>query len=171
MDIFIKLYDFIDLAEKNRKYPPNTAHGKRAAVKLFETVITVDERQSLKLLEERMEEIYLSLISKYKDTFSIKSLHTYKGRFLKVIQDYKRYGKEPEAIVHWETKHRKYTVRNIKDSPKDTSIHNLSLPVHRGVHKLEVALESGETCSFQIPTQISKKDALKIKGVFDALAE
>lgn len=170
MDIFSKLYDFIDLAQKNRKYPPNTAHGKRAAAKIFDTVVTVDERQSLKLIEERMEEIYLSLISKYKDSFSIKSLHTYKGRFLKVIQDYRRYGKEPDAMVHWEAKHRKYTIRNMKDSAKDIPIHNLSFPTHKGVHKLEISLESGEICSIQAPSTISKKDAQKIKGVLDALA-
>src|SRR5688572_10222183 len=119
MDEFNKLYDFIDLAEKNRKYPPNTAHGKRAAVKLFDTVITLDERNSLKVLEERMGEIYLSLISKHRHSFSMQSLSTYKGRFLKVLKDYKKYGKDPDAIVHWEAKHRKYTVKNIKDESKD----------------------------------------------------
>ncbi len=170
MDEFNKLYEFVDLAKKNRKYPANTAHGKRAALKLFDTVVTPDERESLKLLEERMDEIYLSLIGKHKNSFSMKSLNTYKGRFLKVIQDYKRYGKEPDAIVHWEAKHRKYTVRDIKDDAKDTSLHNLSFPTHKGVHKLDISLQSGETCSIQAPSAISKKDAQKIKDVLDALA-
>lgn len=171
MDIFSKLYDFIELAQKNRKYPPNTAHGKRAAAKIFDTVVTVDERQSLKLLEERMEEIYLSLISKYKDSFSIKSLHTYKGRFLKVIQDYKRYGKEPDAMVHWEAKHRKYTIRNMKDTVKDTPIHNLSFPTHTGVHKLQICLESGEVCHIEVPPKITVTDAERIKSIIETIAK
>ncbi len=171
MEEFQKLYEFIDLAEKNRKYPVNTAHGRRAALNLFDTVLTQDEKESLSLIQERMKEIYLSLISKHKDAFSIKSLNTYKGRFLKVVEDYKRYGANPDDMVRWEVKQRGYTVRHIKDRDKDTSIHNLSLPTHRGVHKLEIALESGDTCTLQIPAELNKKDALKIKGIFDALAQ
>ncbi|MDO8530058.1 MAG: hypothetical protein Q7S10_01445 [bacterium] len=171
MDEFNKLYEFVNLAEKNRKYPANTAHGKRAALKLFDTVVTMDERDSLELIEERMGEIYLNLISKHKDSFSIKSLNTYKGRLLKVIQDYKRYGKKPEAIAQWEAKHRKYTVRNIKDEPKDTSLHNLSFTLHKGVHKFQIALESGQVCDIEVPPEITAKDATRIKNIIEGLVK
>lgn len=171
MDEFNKLYEFVDLAKKNRKYPANTAHGRRAALKLFDTVVTPDERQSLKLLEERMNEIYLNLISKHKSSFSMKSLNTYKGRFLKVIQDYKRYGKEPDAIVHWEAKHRKYTVRDIKDDTKDTSLHNLSFPTHKGVHNFQIALDSGAVCNIETPPKITTEDAQRIKNIIEALTK
>lgn len=168
---FLKLYEFVDLAEKNRKYPANTAHGRRAALKLFETVLHPDERQSLDLIKERVEEIYLSLISRHKDSFSIQSLNTYKGRFLKVLEDYQKYGTTPDAIISWQVKPRKYTIQNeIVDEIKDISLPHSSLPVHRGVHKLDIALESGQICSIQTPTAISKKDAIKIKSIFDALA-
>ena len=70
MEILNELHQFVDMAEKNRKYPPNTAQGRRAALNLFETVLTQDEKESLDLIQERMQEIYLSLISKYKDSFS-----------------------------------------------------------------------------------------------------
>lgn len=174
MDEFSKLFEFIDLAEKNRKYPANTAQGKRAALKLYETVITADERKSLSLIEERIKEIHLNLISKYKETFNIQSLNTYRGRFLQTVKDYKRYGRHPEAIAQWETKNRTYTVKNAKshekDTAKDTSLHNISLDTHTGVHKLEVLLEHGGNCLLQVPPTISKKDAQKIKDVLDALA-
>src|SRR5579863_6313232 len=127
------LYEFIALAQKNRKYPANTAHGRRAALKLFETVLHPDELESLDLIEERMKEIYLSLISAHKDTFSIKSLNTYKGRFLKVIQDYKKYGTDPEALANWEVKTRKYK-NNKKDSTKDINLSHASSTIHRYVH-------------------------------------
>ena len=166
-----KIYDFIDLAEKNRKYPANTAHGRRAALKLFDTVLNEDERESLELIEERMGEIYLSLISKHKESFSIKSLNTYKGRFLSLIRDYKRYGAKPDAIVHWEAKERKYTVKNIKDDTKDISLHNISFPTHRGVHKFQVALEGGQTGIIEVPADISSHDVAVIKKILDSLAE
>src|SRR6266849_6430819 len=108
MDKLKALSEFISLAEKNRKYPANTAHGRRAALKLFETVLHPDELESIDLVEERMKEIYLSLISRRKDNFSIKSLNTYKGRLLKVITDYKRYGTDTQAFANWELKPRKH---------------------------------------------------------------
>ncbi len=168
---FQKLSEFIDLAEKNRKYPANTAHGRRAALHLFDTVLTQEEKESLELIEERMKEIYLNLISKHKDAFSIASLNTYKGRFLKVIQDYKRYGANPDDMIHWEVKQRGYTVRNLKDIKKDTPIHNISFPTHTGVHKLQIVLENGLSCNIEAPSGLNKKDASKIKGVFDALSQ
>src|SRR3989338_3031270 len=120
MSEFNKLYEFINLEKKNRKYPTNTAHGRRAALKLFETVLHPDELESLDLIEERMKEIYLSLISKHKENFSIKSLNTYKGRFLKVIHDYKKYGINPDLFANWEAKLRKYKNKDIPvDSIKD----------------------------------------------------
>jgi|SRR3989344_303665 len=162
MEEFNVLYEFIALAEKNRKYPANTAHGKRAALKLFETVLHADELQSIDLILERIEEIYLSLISRYKDKFSIKSLNTYKGRFTKVIHDYKKYGTSSDNIIHWEVKPR-------KNSNKDISQLTVSLPVHRGVHKLEIGLENGRTCIIEVPTKISKEDAVTIQKIIDSL--
>ncbi len=169
MNEFNTLYDFIDLAEKNRKYPANTAHGRRAALKLFDSILTEDERESLDLIQQRMGEIYLGLISKYKESYSIQSLNTYKGRLLSVIRDYKRYGAKPDAIVNWEAKERKYTVKNIKDDKKDTSIHNISFPTHRGVHKLHIALGDGQIAILEVPANISNRDAATIKKIVDSL--
>lgn len=160
----------MDLAEKNRKYPANTAHGRRAALKLFDTVLNADERESLDLIQERIGEIYLSLISKHKDSFSIQSLNTYKGRFLKVIQDYRRYGVKPESITTWDAKPRQYIQRQ-KDDPKDVSFHSLSLPIHRAVHKLDIALENGETASIETPADITSRDIARLKHILDALGK
>lgn len=155
MNTLKDIYEFINLAQKNRKYPQNTAHGKRAALKLFETVLHPDELESLELIEDRMKEIYLSLISRHQHTFSIKSLNTYKGRLLKTIQDYKRYGKDPDTFSHWEAKNRKH---KDKDSKKDTSLSNLSTSIHSPVHKIQITLESGKTFSMEIPQNISAED-------------
>ncbi len=171
MDAVNKLYEFVNLAEKNRKYPSNTAHGRRAALKLFDTALNADERDSLELIEQRMDEIYLSLISKHKDTFSIQSLNTYKGRFIKLVQEYKRYGTDPDAITKWDAKQRTYTVHEDKDTSKDTSFHSLSFTVHKGVHKLQIALESGEICSLEAPPAITTTDAERIKKMIDALTK
>lgn len=164
------LYEFIDLAQKNRKYPANTAHGRRAALKLFETVLHADELESIELIEDRMGEIFLSLISRYKEKFSVQSLNTYKGRFLKVIQDYKKYGVNPATIANWEAKPRKYKDRP-KDSNKDISLSNLSLPVHRHVHKIKITLTDGQEGALELPQKITKEDASILAKIIGALAD
>jgi hypothetical protein len=172
MTEFKKLYEFISLAQKNRKYPANTAHGIRAALKLFETVLHPDELEDLSLIEERMKEIYLSLISKHKDTFSIASLNTYKGRFLKAIQDYKKYGADPEALAHWEVKTRHYNSKDTsKDIIKDETISSISYPVHRGVHKIKITLVDGQDCAIEVPAKISKEDASIITKIIGSLTD
>lgn len=168
MDDFKSLYEFISLAQKNRKYPANTAHGRRAALKLFETVLHADELESFDLIEERMKEIYLSLISKYRDKFSIKSLNTYKGRFLKVIQDYKKYGTDPSALANWEVKTRKYK-NKAKDTPEDNDISSISSLVHKHVHKIKISLEGGQDCTVELPARLTKEDASVITKIINSL--
>jgi len=176
MNILDKLYEFIHLAEKNRKYPQNTAHGKRAALKLFETVLHADEVESLELIEERMKEIYLSLISKHKDTFSIQSLNTYKGRLLKLIQDYKKYGADPQALARWEVKLRKYknkttTQDATEDVKKDSELSSLSYPIHKGVYKIQISLEGGLNCTIELPAKLTKQDISIITKIVGSLAD
>lgn len=165
------IHDFINLAQKNRKYPPNTAHGKRAALKLFETVLHADELESIDLIEERMKEIYLSLISKHKETFSIQSLNTYKGRFLKTLQDYKRYGTDPQAFSRWEAKARHYKNKDIKeDTKKDISLSEVSLPIHSAVHKIQITLSSGQSFIMEIPSNLNREDVSIITKIIASLA-
>ncbi len=172
MSEFNRLYEFIDLAQKNRKYPQNTAHGRRAALKLFETVLHPDELESLGLIEERMKEIFLSLISKHRDTFSIKSLQTYKGRLLNLLQDYKRYGANPEAFTQWEIKIRKTKNKDTTlDTIKDTPLSTLSSSIHRAVYKIQISLENGSSCTMELPPTITKEDASIITKIIDSLAE
>ena len=170
MDELKALYEFINLAEKNRKYPANTAHGRRAALKLFETVLHLDEMESLDLIQERMKEIYLSLIGRYKDKFSIKSLNTYKGRFLKVIQDYKRYGTNPEIMANWEVKLRKNKDK-IENTDKDIKPSSISFPIHRGVYKIRLSLADERECAIEIPPKLTKEDAAIITKIINSLTE
>jgi hypothetical protein len=170
MNEFNALYEFINLAQKNRKYPANTAHGRRAALKLFETVLHPDELESLDLIEERMKEIYLSLISEHRKTFSIKSLNTYKGRFLKVIQDYKKYGTNPGSIATWEVKPRKYK-KSLQDINKDIEISNVSLPTHRHVYKIKITLEDGRDCTIELPKNLTKEDISIITKIIGSLTD
>ena len=171
MNEFNSLYEFINLAQKNRKYPANTAHGRRAALKLFETVLHLDELESLDLIEERMKEIYLSLISKHREAFSIKSLNTYKARFLKLIKDYKKYGTNPQAIAGWEIKVREYKSKDIiSDNKKDTNLSRSSSPLHRPVYKIQISLSDGANCIIEVPAKLTQEDISIITKIIGSLA-
>src|SRR3989338_5876139 len=66
MEKFNNLYTFIDFAKGNRKYPENTANNLKSALKIFEKVLTEDELNSISLIEDRIEEIFINVINSNK---------------------------------------------------------------------------------------------------------
>jgi site-specific recombinase XerD len=89
-DKFINLYDFVDFARANRKYPDNTANNLKSTLKIFEKELNAEELKSIDMVKDSIEEIFRSLVIAHKDK-SIVSLNTYKARLLKVIKYYKKY--------------------------------------------------------------------------------
>lgn len=100
---FQALYEFIDRAVKNRKYPPNTALGLKAALKLFEPVLNEDELGSIEKFKENLEQIYHAVSSKNKE-ITASSLATYKSRIVKVVREYEQYGADPTKMNGWSLK-------------------------------------------------------------------
>ena len=97
------LYEFIEVATRNRKYPTSTAQGLRAAVKLFDSELNEDERGSLDKVKANLDQIYQSVFAKNKN-FTAASLATYRSRLLKVINDYEKYGTDPTKMANWNPK-------------------------------------------------------------------
>lgn len=103
MTKFQELYDFIDRAKKNRKYPEATAQSLRAALKLYDTELSDDERASLDKVKENFEQITRSVFSKNASKFTASSLATYKSRVQKVFAEYEKYG-DPAKMNNWSPK-------------------------------------------------------------------
>ena len=118
MEKFNYLYDFIDFAKANRKYPESTANNLKSALKIFEKELNPEELKSINMIEDSIEEIFRSVAIANKDK-SIISLNTYKARLLKVINDYKRYGADPSKIQKWVIKTKKSTPLLIKQDKTD----------------------------------------------------
>lgn len=109
-----ELKEFIDYAEKNRKYATETAKGRRAALKLFDDELNDDERSSIDLVEERFDRIYQSVFQKNKQTIKASSLETYKTRMRSLIREFKKYGNNPGAFTAWDmTRNRKSTQMSV----------------------------------------------------------
>lgn len=170
MEKFTNLYDFIDFARVNRKYPENTANNLKSALKIFEKELNAEELKSIDMVEDSIGEIFRSLAIANKDK-SIVSLNTYKARLLKVIKDYKKYGADPSKIQNWVSKTRIASgQKHPKDKPDKNKI-NLSNRINSPVdnsHKIELSL-SGGTAQVLIPKDINEKDAQIIKSVIDSL--
>lgn len=174
MNKFKDLYEFIDFAKGNRKYPENTANGLKSALKIFEKELNIDELNSVDLIEENIEEIFINVATKNKDK-SIGSLNTYKARLLKVISDYQKYGQNPSKIQGWVTKINKPTIhkfnrKDISDKEPDKPQIGLSEHINTPVHKIELSLRDNIKSVIIIPKDITLKEVKAIKGILDSLA-
>ncbi len=171
MQKFNNLYTFIDLAKGNRKYPENTANNLKSALKIFEKVLTEDELNSISLLEDRIEEIFISVINNNKNK-NIGSLNTYKARVLRILRDYKKYGVNPSKIQNWQIKTRNsIPLLNKKDNADKNKI-ILSDPINTPVdnmHKIELSLEAGTIATLLIPKDIKISEAETLKAIIYSL--
>jgi len=175
MNKFIDLYNFIDLAKNNRKYPPNTANGLVSALKLFEKQLNVDELGSVGLIEDNIEEIFIGVVGANKDK-NIASLNTYKTRLLKVISDYQKYGINPSKMQGWQVSlSRPATHKTVKPDIKDRNLDkietDLSTSVDTPVHKIDLSLKNGGRAVILVPNNLDRKDADTIKNILDSLTK
>ena len=174
MHKFIDLYNFIDFAKGNRKYAENTANGLKSALKIFEKVLNIDELNSVDLVEENIEEIFINVVAKNKDK-SIGSLNTYKARILKIIKDYQRYGTNPSKIQGWDIKpHKVLSTKLAKkdktDKESDKAQIGLSDHINTPVHKIELSLRDNLKSIIQVPKDITTKEIKMIKNILDSLS-
>lgn len=175
MNKFNDLYNFIELAKNNRKYPESIYNNLKSALKVFEKELNAQELSSIELIEQNIDEIFINAVENNKDK-SIGSLNTYKARFLKVIGDYKRYGADPSKIQGWIIKTRKSTPLlnkkdkqdNTKDKPA-TALSNFTNTPVNSVHKIELALKNNEKAVLLLPKDISVNEAKIIKSIIDSL--
>ena len=168
------LYDFIDFAKGNRKYPENTANGLKSALKIFEKELNLDELNSVDMIEDNIEEIFINVVAKNKDK-SIGSLNTYKARVLKIIKEYQKYGVNPSKIQGWSTKLRKVTDHKpVKEDTQDKEIDKpqtvQSDHTNTPVHKIELSLRDNMKSVIIVPKDITAKEVKMIKGVLDSLS-
>lgn len=176
------LYDFINTAQKNRKYVDNTAQGLRAALKLFEKELNSEEKNSIDTLESNLEEIYRNVFLKNKNNYGADSLLVYKRRINKIISDYRKYGIDPHKMASWSVKtviRSPRTPKGIKDKEQisnsnefpgtdSTSGTGGSSPYH----KIEIALGNSITKSVLIiPKDMKKSDAAILKSIIDNLVQ
>lgn len=101
VDNIDSLYEFIDRAQKNRKYLPNVATNFKTPLRLIEKELSDEEKGSINLLKTHLDEIINVIYSKPNNILSAASLGIYKRRILQLIDDYNNYGKDPNKMASW----------------------------------------------------------------------
>lgn len=167
------LYEFIELAQRNRKYPANTASGFKAALKLFESDLTDDEMGSIDLFLKNIDQIYQSVARKNPKNMSMDSLRVYKDRVTRLIRDYQSYGVDPTKIANWNR-----PVRAISRTKKVREVAQIEVPgqsepdsilrADNQGSRVEIPLRDDFKALVYIPGDISKTEVEKINKILTA---
>lgn len=177
MNDFYTLNEFIETATRNRKYPASTAQGLRAAVKLFGNELNDDELNSLDKVKSNLDQIYQSVFLKNKNNFTASSLQTYHSRFLKVINDYEKYGTDPTKMANWNPKiivrepkkkqaDQNTTANQSNQSPNETSG---TEPIPENMHRLELALRPDVKFVIIVPQDLKSAEAATLNAIMTSL--
>lgn len=170
---FNSLLDFNEKARKNRKYPDNTASGLRAALKLFESELNEEERESLDTFEKNLERINQSVCNKNDHGFSASTLVSYRSRVQRVLNDYKKYGNEVAKFNSWNPPIRKMSKRSTSTSSSKNVIEDKQpqqvLESHNAVDsfRLEIPLGDNKKALIVLPKNITSSEVTLIKNLLD----
>ena len=172
MDNTVKsLMDFIDVAEKSRKYPSNTASARRSAVRLFEPELNDQERESLETLKKNFDHIYQTVFTKLnKINMTAESLQTYKNRFLGLMKDYEKYGLNPTKMASWNRPVRKMSVNRAVKNGDELPLHPGSS--HQGeteMSRFELPLRQNVKAIILVPSDITKSEVEKVRKYIEFL--
>ena len=169
-----ELYDFVNRATKNRKYPESTAQTLRAALKLYEEALNDDEKGSISKFKDNFEQISRSVFTKYASKFNASSLMTYKSRALKVVTDYEQYS-DPVKMSSWSPR---IIVRGKKQqsnpSPRgktpDSAPEGGSEPVSATMHRIELALRPDAKTVLIVPKDMTEIEYVTITAILKSLS-
>lgn len=168
-----QLFDFINTAEKNRKYPQGTALGRRAALKLFEAELNEGEKESLGTLKANLEQIYQNVFNKNKSKMNAESLVTYKKRLEKLIEDYEAYGIDPTKLANWNRATRKVRINTTQSNnqkvkeqiPNSSSASGKEIELSR----FELPLRPNVKAIIIVPSDIKKSEVEKVRKYIEFL--
>lgn len=181
-ETYSKLYEFVDVAEKSRKYPTETANALKVALRLFEAELNDEETKSVEIFSKRLESVYLSVFNKNKMKMTTGSLDAYKRRILRVLRDYSEYGNNPTKMANWNpvivTRSRK-SKKNVNqgvakvtaavDTNQTAPASSLSGLPTQGANRFELYLRENVYAQIITPKDLTKNEAKKIKAYIDYL--
>lgn len=165
------IYEFIDSAAHSRKYPANTASALKTALRLFESELTDEEKQSVELMQQNLNTIYRSVFEKNKTKYTASSLDVYRKRVSKAIKDYLAYGVDPTKMHAWSPTVRKPIERLKRKAESTKSVtdeHDEEREIDSrqlGTVKIEWPLPNNRKAVILIPDDLSSTEAKMLKSL------
>lgn len=168
MNVIDTLLEFIKRAERDRKYPSNTAVAFKRPFLLVASELTDEEKNSLETFESRIDQILNSVYTRGNSNLSASSLEEYKRRIRKVISNYREYGIDPSKMASW---NRVSKIRKIKGKPiNQDSSSVVPMSSADNLTRFELPLSFGKAIIFT-PQTLRKSDVNKIKAYVKFLEE
>lgn len=175
------LKEFINTAQRNRNYSTNTAIAKRTALRLFETELNDQEKESLETFKANLNKISNEVFNRNKDKMSVGSLQVYKSRIAGLITDYEKYGSDPSKFASWVAKSKSISSKKItqvgkatnnknKEPIEPTSVPNIEI-TNTKTSRFELPLRTDVKAIIIVPSDITKEEVSKIKKYVDFLNE
>jgi len=172
MTTFQDLIEFTRDAEKNRNYPAATGVAFRNAISKFLEILNEEEKQSVDLFENRIDQVFRYFVEKNKQKMTMKSMLEYKRRVQRVISDHKEYGLDPTKMANWQRKPKKMGARKaITKQPQDpirSAENGFTSPpdnliTEGSVIRFEIPLRKGVKAVVITPPDITPEEVKKIK--------
>lgn len=102
MNAIQTLLDFISAAERSRKYLPKMAANRKTPLRVIEPILTEDEKTSITVLKDNIDNIFQALFAKNPSKMSATSMNIYKSSVKKLIDDYENYGIDQKKMASWQ---------------------------------------------------------------------
>ncbi len=171
-----ELKQFIDVAEKNRKYPQNTATGFRVALSIFEPELNDQEKGSLQSFKDNMDAIYMNVYRKNQKTLSSNTLQEYRRRVQRLIKDFEQYGNDPNKMASWTPSQRMSKPKKDKTVPSSTAGEDSVLETEKNtgaigitMNRFELTLRPNIKAILLTPSDLKIEEAKKIKKYIEYL--
>lgn len=164
------LFSFIDVAERNRKYPSTTANNLRGALRKIESELNDEEKASIDKLHENINQIFHTLYQKDPTSMTVSSIETYKSRIKKVIAEYKKYGMNTTNMNSWNPA---ITIRKkIEKKDSEMALDKKDQPIDEendhsttdNITRFELSLRENVKAVILLPGDITKSEVGKIEA-------
>lgn len=169
------LSEFIESAVKSRKYPANTAAGRRSALNLFEAEFNETEKESIEEVKQNLNQIYNNVFNKNKSKMTAGTLETYKNRFKALLNDYEEYGTDPAKMASWNR-----PIREVSPKPREEKSNqskesgprepeDMADSASKELSRFEISLRPGVKAIVIVPSDIRTGEVDRIKKLADFL--
>jgi hypothetical protein len=153
----------------------------RAALKMFTDAMNEEEKESLEIMGQRLEQIYNEIFRQKGNKVKSGSLQTYYRRVKRVLNDNKHYGNDPVKYASWTPQRRSHAPKPAgakagkKTHAGSQAASHVNTPAPAAAaavganDRFEITFDNGQRALLILPARRSASDVQKLKKLIDFL--